>query len=93
VVRARTAEWVIGPTETYELTGNVPGIVFPCGLTHQTGTDKLRLYFGAANTCVAMATARLTDVIDHLLADPSTDPHAPSTCVIPQSRTGKATDR
>jgi len=27
------------------------------------------LYYGAANTCIAMATAQLTDVLAHLLVD------------------------
>ena len=31
-------------------------------------TGELRLYYGAANTCIAMATARLDDVIAYLLA-------------------------
>jgi predicted GH43/DUF377 family glycosyl hydrolase len=69
VVRARAAEWVLGPTEPYELTGTVPGVVFPCGLTHHPDTDELRLYYGAANTCIAMATARLTNVLTQFLAD------------------------
>jgi predicted GH43/DUF377 family glycosyl hydrolase len=69
VVRSRSPEWVLGPTEPYELTGNVPGVVFPSGLTHQPDTDELRLYYGAANTSIAMATAQLTDVLAHLLAD------------------------
>ena len=56
------------PTEPYELTGNVPGVVFPCGLTHAR-TWELRLSYGAANTCIALATARLTDVMTQLLAD------------------------
>ena len=72
VVRSRSAEWVLGPTEPYELTGNVPGVVFPSGLTHHTDTDELRLYYGAANTSIAMATAKLTDVLAHLLADHTT---------------------
>jgi predicted GH43/DUF377 family glycosyl hydrolase len=71
VVRARAAEWVLGPSEPYELTGNVPGVVFPVGLTHQSDTGELRLYYGAANTCVAMATARLTAVLTHLLTQPT----------------------
>jgi len=71
VVRARAAEWVLGPSEPYELTGNVPGVVFPSGLTHQPATDELRLYYGAANSCVAMATARLTAVLTHLLTQPT----------------------
>jgi predicted GH43/DUF377 family glycosyl hydrolase len=74
VVRARAAEWLLGPTEPYERTGNVPGVVFPSGLTHQPGTDELRLYYGAANTCVAMATTRLTAVLTHLLTQPTPDP-------------------
>jgi predicted GH43/DUF377 family glycosyl hydrolase len=71
-VRSRAAEWVLGPTEPYELTGNVPGVVFPCGLTHRPDTGELRLYYGAANTCIAMATARLDDVLTQLLADSHT---------------------
>ena len=71
LVRARTPEWVFGPTEPYELTGNVPGVVFPVGLTHQSDTGELRLYYGAANSCVAMATARLTAVLTHLLTQPT----------------------
>src|SRR6478736_109594 len=74
VVRARAPEWVLGPTAPYELTGNVPGIVFPNGLIHHPDTDELRLYYGAANTCIAMATAQLTDVLAHLLADHTTQP-------------------
>ena len=68
VVRARAAEWVLGPSERYELTGDVPGVVFPCGLTHLPESGELHLYYGAANTCVAMAIARLDDIIAHLLA-------------------------
>ena len=65
VVLARSAEWVLGPTKGYELTGQVPGVVFPCGLTH-TKTGELRLYYGAANTVIAMATAQIDDVLTFL---------------------------
>ena len=67
VVRSRSPEWVLSPTEPYELTGNVPGVVFPSGMTHQSDTGELRLYYGAADTCIAMATARLTAVLTRLL--------------------------
>jgi len=67
VVRNRSPEWVLGPTQQYELMGNVPGVVFPTGLTQNPGTDELRLYYGAADTCIAMATAQITDVLAHLL--------------------------
>jgi predicted GH43/DUF377 family glycosyl hydrolase len=65
---------VLGPTARYELTGNVPGVVFPSGLTHQSDTDELRLYYGAAHTCIATATARLTAVLTHLITRPTPAP-------------------
>ena len=69
-VLRRSDEWVLGPTETYEITGDVPGVVFPCGLVHDTGTDELRLYYGAADTCIGLATAALPEVLDYLLTCP-----------------------
>jgi predicted GH43/DUF377 family glycosyl hydrolase len=68
----RSDEWVLSPAAPYELTGDVPNVVFPCGLVHEAGTDVLRLYYGAADTCVALATASLTEVLAQLRdADPS----------------------
>jgi predicted GH43/DUF377 family glycosyl hydrolase len=66
-VLRRCAEWVLGPREEYELVGDVPGVVFPCGLLHDPNSDELRLYYGAADTCIAMATASKTAVLDFLL--------------------------
>ncbi len=66
-VTHRCGEWVLGPTESYELIGDVPGVVFPCGLIHDPGSDELRLYYGAADTCVAVATATLSDVLEYVL--------------------------
>ena len=63
----RCEEWVLGPSESYELVGDVPGVVFPCGLVHVPETDELRLYYGAADTCIAMATASLSEVLDFVL--------------------------
>lgn len=66
VVLRRCGEWVLGPSEPYELVGDVPGVVFPCGLIHDPETDELRLYYGAADTCIAMATGDLTEVLEYL---------------------------
>ena len=62
----RSGEWVLGPAEHYELTGDVPGVVFPCGLVHDPVTDELRLYYGAADTCIAVATSTMTAVLTYL---------------------------
>ncbi|HZA04247.1 MAG TPA: hypothetical protein VE617_06765 [Propionibacteriaceae bacterium] len=68
VVRRRCAEWVLGPQESYELVGDVPGVVFPCGLVSaNTDGDELRLYYGAADTSIAAATASKSALLDFVL--------------------------
>jgi predicted GH43/DUF377 family glycosyl hydrolase len=69
-VLRRTPTWVLGPKEPYEVVGDVPNVIFPTGLVHDTETDELRLYYGAADTTVAMASAQLPEVMDYLLSLP-----------------------
>jgi predicted GH43/DUF377 family glycosyl hydrolase len=66
----RMPGWVFGPHAEYERTGDVPNAVFPCGLLHDEDTGQLRLYYGAADTTIALATAQLDDVLDAVLAAP-----------------------
>ena len=42
-VLARADEWVFGPEADYERTGDVPGVVFPCGWIRDDD-DRIRLY-------------------------------------------------
>jgi predicted GH43/DUF377 family glycosyl hydrolase len=70
-VLRRSEEWVLGPGADYEVSGDVPNVVFPCGLVHHAETDKLFLYYGAADTRIGLATANRADVLDYLLACPS----------------------
>jgi predicted GH43/DUF377 family glycosyl hydrolase len=65
-VLRRSRDWVLAPTEPYERTGDAPNVVFPSGITLNAATDELRLYYGAADTVIAMASARLSEVVDHL---------------------------
>ena len=64
---AKSPNWVFGPTAPYELRGEKPGIVFPTGAVVQDGT--LRLYYGAADTSVAVASARMDDLFQVLRDD------------------------
>ena len=48
-----------GPGADYEVSGDVPNVVFPCGLVHHRESDKLFLYYGAADTRIGLATASL----------------------------------
>jgi predicted GH43/DUF377 family glycosyl hydrolase len=66
----RLPSWVLAPLADYERTGDVPNIVFPCGLLHDPESDEIRLYYGAADSSICLATARLGDLIDAVLAAP-----------------------
>ena len=52
----RGDEWVFGPQEPYEQHGDVGKVVFPCGYTLAPDNDTLRIYYGAADTSIAVAT-------------------------------------
>ena len=54
-------QWVFGPEASYERTGDVPGVVFSCGWVEH---DEVSLYYGAADTYVGLATARVDELID-----------------------------
>jgi predicted GH43/DUF377 family glycosyl hydrolase len=66
----RTEEWVFGPSEPYEQTGDVGGVVFPCGWIHDPATDELRIYYGAADSAIALATATLSDLVAYVRSCP-----------------------
>src|SRR5664279_5672291 len=63
-VLRRSDEWVMGPQASYEWQGDVPGVVFPCGWVQRDG--ELRVYYGAADTTIAVATADMGEVMDWL---------------------------
>ena len=48
----------------------MPNVVFPCGLVHEPDTDRLLLYYGAADTRIGLATASCAEVLEYLLECP-----------------------
>jgi beta-1,4-mannooligosaccharide/beta-1,4-mannosyl-N-acetylglucosamine phosphorylase len=66
----RSEEWVLGPSEPYERIGDVVGVVFPTGWIADEGRDELRIYYGAADAAVALATARLSEVLAYIRSCP-----------------------
>ena len=62
----RSDEWIFGPQESYEKEGDVGGAVFPCGWLHDKATGKVRMYYGAADTSIALATANMSDLLEYI---------------------------
>jgi predicted GH43/DUF377 family glycosyl hydrolase len=59
----RGDEWIFGPEAPYECAGDVGHVAFPCGFTIGADGDTLHVYYGAADTSVALATASLRELL------------------------------
>ena len=62
----RGDEWIFGPEERYERRGDVDNVVFPCGYTLASDGDTIHLYYGAADTCIALATGSIRGILNWL---------------------------
>ena len=60
----KTRSWLLAPEAPYETMGQVNHVVFPCGAIADESKDELRLYYGAADTCIALASGSLSAVIE-----------------------------
>jgi predicted GH43/DUF377 family glycosyl hydrolase len=59
----RGDEWVFAPEAPYERAGDVDNVVFPCGYTIDPDGDTLSVYYGAADSCIALATASIHSML------------------------------
>jgi predicted GH43/DUF377 family glycosyl hydrolase len=65
-VLARAREWVFSPEAPYERSGDVDNVVFPCGWILADDGDTIRMYYGAADTSIALATASLGALLNRV---------------------------
>ena len=72
----RGEEWVFRPQEQYEMVGDVADVVFPVRHRRLEG-DELRIYYGAADTSIALATAKISDLLAWLRTEGG-DAHGPA---------------
>lgn len=62
----RGNQWIFAPEEPYEMHGDVGNVVFPCGYTIAPDGDTINIYYGAADTCIALATASIKEMLNWL---------------------------
>ena len=60
-VLRRASRWIFAPEAPYEQQGVAANIVYTCGALLRG--DEVWMYYGAADTVVALATARLADLL------------------------------
>jgi beta-1,4-mannooligosaccharide/beta-1,4-mannosyl-N-acetylglucosamine phosphorylase len=72
IVVARSHGNILEPRELYEQVGQVPNVVFPSGMiVERYDTEgfaepesEVKIYYGAADTCVGLATTTVKDLIE-----------------------------
>lgn len=70
-VLGRSSCNILEPREQYELTGQVPNVVFPSGMIAEEQdsegyippTSLLNIYYGAADTCIGLAQCTMNDLL------------------------------
>jgi predicted GH43/DUF377 family glycosyl hydrolase len=67
----RGDSWIFGPEAPYERSGDVHDVVFPCGQTIGADGDTIHLYYGAADSCIALGTGSIRALLSWLDANSS----------------------
>jgi len=62
-VIARCDEALLSPREYYERIGDVNNVIFACGAVVEP-SGEIKIYYGAADTCICVATAQLDELIE-----------------------------
>jgi len=62
----RGDEWILAPQENYERMGDVGDVVFACGHTIGDDGDEINVYYGGADTCIALAQGRISKILEWL---------------------------
>ena len=62
----RGNEWIFGPEAPYERHGDVDNVTFPSGYTIGADGDQINLYYGAADTSIALATGSIGALLEWL---------------------------
>ncbi|HUW82081.1 MAG TPA: glycoside hydrolase family 130 protein [Phycisphaerae bacterium] len=62
-VVARAEQYLLTPQTDYERHGDVDNVCFVCAALPDYENDMVRIYYGGADTCMCLATAKISDLI------------------------------
>lgn len=66
IVKYRCKNFLLTPEAWYEERGFVSNVLFPCATLQDADSGKIAIYYGAADSYVAMAFTTLEDVVDYV---------------------------
>ncbi|WP_160691283.1 glycoside hydrolase family 130 protein [Clostridium sp. C2-6-12] len=62
----RCKDYILTPEKNYETTGFVPNVVFPCATLHDEETGRIAIYYGAADTYLAVAYTKVEELVEYI---------------------------
>ncbi|WP_234124717.1 glycoside hydrolase family 130 protein [Clostridium hydrogenum] len=62
----RTRDYLLTPEKPYETTGFVPNVVFPCAALADADTGRIAVYYGAADTYLALAYTTVDELVEYI---------------------------
>lgn len=63
-VKYRSKFYILAPEEIYELTGDVPNVVFPCATLTDADTGRIAIYYGCADTVTGLAFTTVDELVN-----------------------------
>jgi predicted GH43/DUF377 family glycosyl hydrolase len=63
-VLGRSGIPVLAPREYYERVGDVNNVVFSCGVIYEEFSGNVKVYYGAADTCICVGMAKLDELLE-----------------------------
>lgn len=63
-VVARSHDYLLSPQVPYEQVGDVQNVVFPCAALVDPDTDRVTIYYGAADTVTGLAHGYVSEIVE-----------------------------
>ncbi len=70
-VIADSSDYILTPQMPYEEVGFVPNVCFPCATVQDADTGRIAIFYGAADTCCAIAFTTLDELVVFIKSHPS----------------------
>ncbi|MEJ6951052.1 glycoside hydrolase family 130 protein [Natronospora cellulosivora (SeqCode)] len=64
-VKYRTKPYFLSPQTEYECVGDVPNVAFPCAALSDADTGRIVIYYGGADTVVAIAFTTVDELVNY----------------------------
>ena len=66
IVKYRSQNYLLTPETSYEEQGFVPNVVFPCAALCDSRTGRIAIYYGSADTCIALAFTTADSIVEYI---------------------------